>query len=105
MLQRLLVAAVIVGWLYTLVFTFHQWRDRVFFGGLMIALVTAGLLFERWRQRGDRYARTPFFAAAGAFAAGIIVATIGPREFGLAGVIGAAGSVVAWALRACPIYR
>ncbi|MGH3422336.1 MAG: hypothetical protein ACRDOD_22410 [Streptosporangiaceae bacterium] len=105
MLQRLLVAAVVVGWLYILAFTLHPWQDRVFFGGLIIAGVTAGLLFERWRWRGDRRARTPFLAAAAAFVAGISVASIGPREFGLAGVIAAAGSLVAWALRAGPIYR
>ena len=99
-LQGLAVVVVAAGWLSMLAFMFHAWKDRVFAGGLIIAGVTAGLLFERWRQRGDRLAKIPFFVAAAAFAAAIIVASIAPREYALSGVIAAAGAVAAWGLRA-----
>lgn len=75
MLQVLGTVVVAAGWLYMLAFTFHHWKERVLVSGLIIGGVTAGPLFERWRQRGDRLARIPFFVAAAAFAAAIIVAS------------------------------
>ena len=91
--------AVVGGWLYMLAFGLHVWRDRILFGGMIICLPTCGLLFERWRQRGDPLAKVPFFLAAAAFAVAIIVGSISPREFVPAGVIAAVGAVAALSVR------
>lgn len=99
-LQWFAVPVCVAGWLYILVFTLHLWSDRIFFGGFILIMVTTGLLFDRWRFRGDRLARLPFFAGVAAFVAAILVASISPREFITSGIIGAAGTVAAWGVRA-----
>jgi hypothetical protein len=99
-IQVLAAAVVVAGWLYILVFTFHNWTDRLLFGGFAADGLTGGIMFERWRQRGDYLARVPFFIAAAALAATIIVGSISPREFVLAGCIAVLGTVAAWSVRA-----
>ena len=98
--QGLAAVAVAAGWLYMLAFVFHDWDGRVFFGGVIVDGVTAGLLFERWRQRGDRLARLPTFLAAAVFAVAVIVASASIRVHALAGGIAAGGAAAAWAMRA-----
>lgn len=87
------------GWLYMLASSNH-WQNQVFFGGLIIVGgVMAGLLFER-----GGYGGTPgqhaVIRGSGAFAGAIIMASIGPQDYGVVGEIVAVGAVVASALRA-----
>lgn len=97
--RRLAIGVVAVGWLYILAFSFHHWTERLLGGGLIADGLTSGLLFERWRQRGDRLARVPFLVAVAAFAAAIMVASVSTRTFAWAGGIGILGAVSAWSTR------
>jgi hypothetical protein len=70
-IRRAIFVAVVAYWVYFLATTFHHWPERLWVGGFIFTALAIGFQFERWRWRGEHYARVSFFVGAVPCAAGL----------------------------------